>query len=140
MLKVVLGKPSPQATVTDHGPPSRSEKPPKANSLEVPSTASWSAGAVIVGGVLMVPTLKWAMAVLQFAKVDVTAGSAAHSLTAQKLPSESTLMPLRSPSRPPTSFATPALTSTGVSIVPAASLARRPVTYIDMNWFDPVPD
>src|SRR5438128_11726359 len=78
--------------------------------------------------------LKLAIAVPQLAVASVLA----NSLAAQKLPSEaSTLMPLRSPARWPKSvyFArpVPAGTSTGVSIVPAASEVVRAVTHIDMK-------
>src|SRR5438876_933948 len=70
-----------------------------------------------------------------------SASSSANSLIAQKLPDESTLMPLRSPARwgaanagAKSSYTCwPAWTRTGASIVPRGSDGVRPVTYIDMK-------
>src|SRR5262249_11456572 len=89
----------------------------------------------IVGGVAEFPILKLAMAVPQLAARLVS--DVANSLAAQKLPSfGSTVMPLKSPARygapsNPVYTAWPACTRTGVSICPAGSDARRPVTYTD---------
>src|SRR5262249_3399338 len=67
--------------------------------------------------------------------------SSANSLITQKLPDESTLMPLRSPAvcgtpkagPTPRHPCKPACTSTGASIVPSGSDGVRPVTYMDMK-------
>ncbi len=98
-------------------------------------------GARLVSGVqgpawTLVETVKWALVASQ----GVPAAAVAVSTQPQKLPSESMLIELVEPSTPSETTPPPKPASTGVSIVPGASLAARPVTNRDMFWNVPSPD